>query len=564
MSEPSLVEARLERCQRTLGLSAEARWLLATLVALDQDTAAAEHVRTQDPHHRTGVLPWSLVLEGGIEAAGGAAPLEVAVDQLADWGLVQLVGRRVRDPVVPGSTALRLTFRGRTCVGLGPARSGAARPLSDEPLPWLVLHSTSREALELGLERRLGEGRPRAIAVRTEQGDADDLCGAVAARLCSGGAAVVDAFFATQPAEQALTRELLGRTAGAHAERVLLVRDPIYLRDLSVGQPLALEWIAPEVQLRRESIVLDERVTRRLQARGVSMAAACGVPDSDIASPKRAEARWDDLVVSSVVQSQLEQVRLHARFRLARHPSLEDIPGRARGYRLLLSGLPGTGKSLAAEALANSLGRPLVKLDLSSVLSKWLGETEKLLGQVFDVAEASDAVLLLDEAEALFRQRDSGSGGGSALSTGVAYLLTRLDRFEGLLVATTNRSRDIDEAFFRRFDDYLVLPIPDAVTRRRLWSMMLTPLAPLDQVDLDLMAERFPISGGLIRGASVRAVAWAQGLGRPLDTPVLLGSLAKELEKSDRAASEVMVEPFESQVRALLEGAPFLSPSNPK
>ena len=92
--------------------------------------------------------------------------------------------------------------------------------------------------------------------------------------------------------------------------------------------------------------------------------------------------------------------------------------------------------------------------------------TEKLIGQIFDVAEASGAILVLDEAEALLRQRSSNQG-GSGLSTGVAYILTRFDSYSGILVATTNRIEDLDEAFFRRFDDYAVLPIPDAPTRQR-------------------------------------------------------------------------------------------------
>ena len=115
----------------------------------------------------------------------------------------------------------------------------------------------------------------------------------------------------------------------------------------------------------------------------------------EIAQPKRCDTAWEDLILPENVQFQLKQAMRHARYRLEELPKLTQ---RKTGYRLLLSGLPGTGKSMTAEALATALDRPLVRLDLSSILSKWLGETEKLIGQIFDVAEAAEAVLVLDEA----------------------------------------------------------------------------------------------------------------------------------------------------------------------
>jgi SpoVK/Ycf46/Vps4 family AAA+-type ATPase len=263
------------------------------------------------------------------------------------------------------------------------------------------------------------------------------------------------------------------------------------------------------------------------------------------------ETAWEDLVVPKKVQWELRQVLLHARYRLG---ETSDRFGRKKGYRLLLSGLPGTGKSMCAEALATTLDRPLVKLDLSSVLSKWLGETEKLLAQVFDVAEAANAVLVLDEAESLLRQRggDGKGGGMGALSTGVAYLLTRLDSYTGVLVATTNRTRDLDEAFFRRFDDFVILPIPDRPTRVRLWSTFLGDGA--GDLDLEFIGGHFAISGGLIRSAAIRADAWRVGMELPMETPLVLASLARELEKNDRSSVEAMVEPYRKAVMELLDG----------
>ena len=123
------------------------------------------------------------------------------------------------------------------------------------------------------------------------------------------------------------------------------------------------------------------------------------------------------------------------------------------------------------------------------MLSKWLGRNrEKLIGQIFDVAEAAGAVLVLDEAEAILRQRGNNNNSGGGLSTGVAYMLTRFDRYQGVLVATTNRIEDLDEAFFRRFDDYAVLPIPDRATREGMWKTMLAPEGIEKHIDFKLIA----------------------------------------------------------------------------
>ena len=122
-----------------------------------------------------------------------------------------------------------------------------------------------------------------------------------------------------------------------------------------------------------------------------------------------------------------------------------------------------------------------------------------------------------------------------------------------MLVATTNRTRDLDEAFFRRFDDFVILPIPDKPTRSRLWATFLKATDE-DDLDLDFIGGRFAISGGLIRSAAVRADAWRVGLEVPLTTPLVLASLARELEKNDRSSVEAMVEPYRDAVLALLEG----------
>lgn len=542
------LDARLRNTVQVLGLGGLALGVLQLLARLDLDSEFASSLQERDPHGRSGVLSWSALVSDFLDNKGDVEGLERAVRTLGEWGLVQIVGQSPRDPVVPGPSPLRLTFAGRSCIGLAP---GAGRILSEGAVaePWRVFHSASQERLYVHVRHLNGAVARDLIAVSPDD-NPGQICGRVAMQLCQNGGAAVDGFALGE--RQSLLGEVMQRTATARCPRYLLVPDPSGVRAAAVRVGAALQWVEPDVDVRREKTVLDFEVSQLLGAENRSEGRVIGVPDSTLAVPRRVTTGWDQLIVPRKVAWELRQVLVHARFRL--ESDVDQGPTRGRGYRLLLSGLPGTGKSMCAEALANTLDRPLVKLDLSSVLSKWLGETEKLLGQVFDVAEASRSVLVLDEAEALLRQRDSGKGGGGmgALSTGVAYLLTRLDSYTGVLVATTNRTKDLDEAFFRRFDDFVVLPIPDGEARLTLWKLALGEQA--DQVDLDLISSRFAISGGLIKSAAIRARAWAVGLERPLDTVFVLASMSRELDKNDRSTSGVLIEPYRQGVVDLLEG----------
>ncbi|MFT4977366.1 MAG: hypothetical protein ACI8S6_003271 [Myxococcota bacterium] len=546
------LDQRLKHTVRVLGLSPLSREVLRILALVDCKEDLAEELRKGDAYDRPGVLSWRALAEQVPKSQGSLIPLEQAVTALADWGLIQIVGHSATDPVAPGPSALRPTYAGRVCVGLSPSRGLAEIPASAERHPWLVMHGASREMLVYQAAEEFGAAATRPIVAPTggEQ-ELARLCGHVAVSLCTYGAAVVDGFPSADNIARNLSHELMLRTKGALLPRVLLLPEPSLVRWAAATTGAKMRWMEPHVASRRGKMVLDDRVNKSIEKQklGENNADITGVPDSDLAAPRRVSTRWEDLIVSDTVRWQLEQALLHANYRLN---ILPEQTGRLTGYRLLLSGLPGTGKSMCAEALATYLNRPLVKLDISTVLSKWLGETEKLLGQVFDIAESAGSVLVLDEAESLLRQRSSGQSGGGA-GTGVAYMLTRLDRYTGVLVATTNRIEDLDEAFFRRFDDYVILPIPDKPTRRFLWAAMLK-MTDKSEVDLDVIADNFPISGGLIRGASVRANAWAAGANTPLTTAHVLASLARELEKNNRSTNEVFLRGHRDEVERLLDG----------
>jgi hypothetical protein len=232
-----------------------------------------------------------------------------------------------------------------------------------------------------------------------------------------------------------------------------------------------------------------------------------------------------------------------ARQRVARQLTVLDDWGFAqgrsgrRGVRLLFSGPPGTGKTLAAEALAHALGIEMLVVDLAALVSKWLGETEKNLAAVFDRAERARALLLFDEADALFGRRTEGRDAHDRWANlETAYLLQRLERFEGVAVLTTNLRGQIDPAFTRRFEHIVDFPEPDAAAREALWRLHLPPQAPrAADLALDELAAWYALSGAQIRNAALAAAFLAAGEGALLAQRHLLAAIEREFTKAGRA-----------------------------
>ncbi len=179
----------------------------------------------------------------------------------------------------------------------------------------------------------------------------------------------------------------------------------------------------------------------------------------------------------------------------------------ARGLTALFYGPPGTGKTLVASLIARELGLELYRVDLAKVMSKWVGETEKNLGEVFDAAEDGRLMLLFDEADSLFAKRSEvKSSNDRYANLEVNYLLQRLDAFEGVAILTTNLEGSIDPAFKRRLSMRLYFPFPDEELRAQLWAAHITPQVPTaGRLDFAALARRFPLSGGYIRNSALRA-----------------------------------------------------------
>jgi len=222
-----------------------------------------------------------------------------------------------------------------------------------------------------------------------------------------------------------------------------------------------------------------------------------GFPAERINTP----LNWSDLVLDTPTRQQIDMIGSWIRHA---HTLLYewDLARRLKpGYRCLFYGGPGTGKTLTACLLGKHHGLPVYRVDLSRVVSKWIGETEKNLAALFDQAQERDWILFFDEAEALFGKRtDSHSANDRAANQQIAYLLQRLEDFPGLVILSTNQRAHMDEAFARRFQSSIHFPMPDAAARRRLWEDMFRtrriPIGP--DVDFKLLAERYELAGGAI------------------------------------------------------------------
>jgi SpoVK/Ycf46/Vps4 family AAA+-type ATPase len=254
-----------------------------------------------------------------------------------------------------------------------------------------------------------------------------------------------------------------------------------------------------------------------------------------------AAASFDDLVVSDEVRDALRRAQRHA----LTAPALIDAhdlarPGAASGraLRLLFAGPPGTGKTLGAEALAAALARDLLVVDAGRVLSKWLGESERNLERAFAAAEAARALLFIDEADALFARRtEVRDAHDRYANAATAFLLQRMESFDGVVVLASNARGQLDPAFTRRLDAVIEFAEPDEAARSALWARYLPAqfaTAPLArEAACALLARWYPLTGAQIRAATLSAaVESACGVG---SFDAVLAAVAREFHKVGRA-----------------------------
>jgi SpoVK/Ycf46/Vps4 family AAA+-type ATPase len=214
--------------------------------------------------------------------------------------------------------------------------------------------------------------------------------------------------------------------------------------------------------------------------------------------------------------------------------------GRGHGVTALFAGDSGTGKTMSAEVIASDLGLDLYTVNLATVVDKYIGETEKNLERIFAEAGGVNAVLFFDEADAIFGKRsDVRDAHDRYANIESAYLLQRLETFDGLAVLATNLRANIDDAFTRRLDAIIDFPEPTEELRRSLWRRCLAPPLPIaDDIDYDFLAASFDFAGGNVRSASTTAAYLAAADGTPVGMLHLVAAVEQEYRKLGRLVLE--------------------------
>lgn len=300
------------------------------------------------------------------------------------------------------------------------------------------------------------------------------------------------------------------------------------------------EQVARAAQAARQQATLDGALTEehvRVGARGEN-----GTALERLARRVDPAVGWDDLVLPPAVLTSLHEIATRARFREQVLGDWRMRPGGGRGHGVgaLFAGDSGTGKTMSAEVVAHELGLDLYVVDLATVVDKYIGETEKNLERIFAGAAGVNAVLLFDEADAVFGRRSEVKDAHDRYANiESAYLLQRMETFDGLVVLATNLRANIDEAFIRRLDVVVDFPLPDAGQRLALWDRCLGRRVPrADDLDLAFCADTFELAGGAIRSAAVTAAYLAAADGGTVAMRHVVTAVHREYRKLGRLTLE--------------------------
>ena len=244
---------------------------------------------------------------------------------------------------------------------------------------------------------------------------------------------------------------------------------------------------------------------------------------------------WDDIVLPADRMAQLREIVNHIKYRALVYDAwgFDHKLAMGKGLNVLFAGPSGTGKTMAADVMAGELGLELYKIDLSSVVSKYIGETEKNLARIFTEAETSNAILFFDEADALFGKRSEVRDSHDRYANiEISYLLQRMEEYDGMAILATNLHKNLDEAFVRRMHFTVEFPLPNEKNRRRIWEKIWPATTPRSSaLDLDFMARRFELAGGNIRNVALAAAFLAADDGNVVEMSHLIRAIQREYQK---------------------------------
>ncbi|MEH2327120.1 MAG: AAA family ATPase [Nostoc sp.] len=252
--------------------------------------------------------------------------------------------------------------------------------------------------------------------------------------------------------------------------------------------------------------------------------------------------KWSDIILPDEQKNTIQELCNYVKYRSLVYDEwgFEKKLSLGKGLNILFAGPPGTGKTMAAEVVAGELELDLYKIDLSAVVSKYIGETEKHLSRIFQEAETSNAILFFDEADALFGKRTEVSDAHDRYANlEVSYLLQRMEEYNGVVILATNFRKNMDEAFVRRLHFTLDFPLPDEKHRRHIWQNLWPDAIPRSaELDLDFMARRFEIAGGNIRNIVLAAAFLAADDGGVVQMCHLVRATRREYQKMGKVLME--------------------------
>ena len=263
---------------------------------------------------------------------------------------------------------------------------------------------------------------------------------------------------------------------------------------------------------------------------------------------------WEDLVLTAAVKSQLLSLEHWVRYRYLVYDTwgFSDRVMLGRGLVVLFSGASGTGKTMAAGILARNLELDLYRIDLSQVVSKYIGETEKNLGRIFDAAQSANAVLFFDEADALFGKRSEVKDAHDRYANiEVSYLLQRMEAYDGIAILCTNFRQNLDQAFARRLHMIVEFPQPGVTDRERIWRLLLPESVPQDDLDFRFLARQFSLTGGNIKNCVLTAAFQAAAEDSPISMRHVVSAIARELQKMEHPLVRSDFGQYYDVVRAL-------------
>lgn len=342
-------------------------------------------------------------------------------------------------------------------------------------------------------------------------------------------------------------------TVPEFAERRLLWNDALAAMNRDISLDVIVTDLANKFVLTGGEI---ESVAREAASRALLRNAGGAISMADIEAAARGQSNqglrrlaqkvncihdWRDLVLPARSIRQLREVCTSEKFRHVVYSQwgYDRRLAAGKGLNALFCGPSGTGKTMAAGIIARALSLDLYKIDLSSVVSKYIGETEKQLNQIFHEAGSSNAILFFDEADALFGKRSEVKDAHDRYANvEVAYLLQKMEEYEGIVILATNFRRNMDEAFTRRMHHIVEFPFPDANLRGQIWKGLVPPGAPLAaDVNFGFLGRQFELSGGNIRNVALAAAFLAAEAGGDISMEHFVRATAREMQKLGRLPS---------------------------